>query len=279
MNVFYFLLVVLAIQFSSLNVFGQEAADFFGQNCAMCHTIGGGPSAGPDLKGVTRTKDRAWIEKFIQNPTAVLASGDPFALQLQKEAGGMEMPSFQEMTPALAKSLVDFIEKESAENGAATNAPAPPSETPFTAGDIATGAEIFRGERKLSGGGPACISCHTLGALGGFGGGRLGPDLSQAYSRMGGRKGTGAWLSGPPTPAMKALFREHPLQPAEIVALQALLENASQQGQSTVAAPQADFFLSGVVGMCCGFALIGWIWRRRFRSVRRALLASTRGAQ
>jgi cytochrome c2 len=30
----------------------QEAADFFRQNCANCHTIGDGRLTGPDLKGV-----------------------------------------------------------------------------------------------------------------------------------------------------------------------------------------------------------------------------------
>jgi cytochrome c2 len=36
-----------------------EAVGFFRQNCTSCHTIGGGRLTGPDLKNVTRQKDRA----------------------------------------------------------------------------------------------------------------------------------------------------------------------------------------------------------------------------
>ena len=37
---------------------GQDPRTFFRQNCANCHTIGGGRLTGPDLKGVTERRDR-----------------------------------------------------------------------------------------------------------------------------------------------------------------------------------------------------------------------------
>src|SRR5436305_33100 len=95
--------------------FAQEAADFFAQKCKACHSIGGGRRVGPDLKGVTSQKDRAWMEKFIQNPKAVIDTGDSFAVQLQQEYRGMVMPTVPGVTPELAESLVNFIEHESRE--------------------------------------------------------------------------------------------------------------------------------------------------------------------
>jgi mono/diheme cytochrome c family protein len=34
----------------------QDAETFYKQNCAACHTIGGGKLLGPDLKGVTKAR-------------------------------------------------------------------------------------------------------------------------------------------------------------------------------------------------------------------------------
>jgi mono/diheme cytochrome c family protein len=54
---------------------GQDAAEFFRQNCTTCHTIGGGRLTGPDLKGVLQRKPRAWLLDFIMDPQAVLDRG------------------------------------------------------------------------------------------------------------------------------------------------------------------------------------------------------------
>lgn len=70
-------IVFLLLGFGPVS-FAQEAADFFAQKCKVCHTIGGGRRAGPDLKDVTQQRDRAWLENFIQNPRAIIDSGVPF---------------------------------------------------------------------------------------------------------------------------------------------------------------------------------------------------------
>src|SRR5579884_1723228 len=207
--------------------YAQEAADFFQQNCTSCHTIGGGRLTGPDLKDVTKRKDEAWLKRFIQNPKAMLDSGDTYASQLQQDARGVVMPTIPGMNSLIAAELIEMIAKESGlakSHFSGTSI----SDRPFTTIDFQTGAEIFNGTRKLSGGGPACISCHTLGTVHGLGGGRLGPDLTLVYERLGSRKSVGAWLSAPGTPTMQAVFKQHPLQPEEILALLAAFENASK---------------------------------------------------
>lgn len=270
------LVVVLLLGFYPLIASAQEAADFFQENCALCHTIGGGKLVGPDLKGVTKRKDRAWLERFLQNPKDVIDSGDPYALQLKQDARGIVMPTISGMTPVIATSLLEMIDEKSeqAESGPAETGI---SDRPFTSADFATGTAIFRGEQKLIQGGPACISCHTIGTLNGLGGGRLGPDLTLVYERLGGRKAVGAWLSAPGTTTMQSVFRRKALQDQEILPLLAVFENASRNSQPADSSSQTDFLFAGFAGLCGALALMGWVWRDRFRSVRGALIRMTRG--
>jgi cytochrome c2 len=254
----------------------QQAADFFQQNCKACHTIGGGRLVGPDLKGATQRKDRAWLENFVQNPKAVIDSGDPYALQLRQDARGIVMPTIPGLTQQLAKQLVDLIEEQSEHSKSGFGGTAI-SDRPFTAADVSLGAEIFRGKRKLRRGGPACISCHTLGTLGWLGGGRLGPDLTRAYERLGGRKAVAAWLAAPATPTMQAVFRGSALQDEEILPLLAVFENASQNSLPADSTSQVDFLFAGFAGLSGALALMGWVWRKRFRSVRRTMVGIARG--
>lgn len=257
----------------------QDADQFFHRNCAMCHTIGGGHLIGPDLAGVTKRKDRAWLVRFLQNPSAMMDSGDPYAAQLKQDAHGIVMPTIVGMTPDLANSLLDLTEGGP---GGAKAAPAAPaiSEAPFTPADVARGTQLFLGERPLAHGGPACISCHTLGTLGGLGGGRLGPDLTNALARLGGRRGLGAWLSSPPTTTMQAVFGKQPLEPEEIFSLLAALDAANMSSQPAGRSSTLKFFAFGFTGMLAGLAFLQFAWRGRLRSVRRPMVrARARGGQ
>lgn len=250
----------------------QQASDFFQQNCTSCHTIGGGRLTGPDLKDVSKQKDRVWLEHFIQGPKAVIDAGDPFAVQLQQDARGVVMPTVPGMTPQMAKALIELIE---AESGLLKSrfAGVSISDRPFTAADFQMGMALFTGDRKLSQGGPACVSCHTLGTMGGLGGGRLGPDLTRVYERLGGRKAAGAWLSAPGTTTMQSVFRQHPLQSEEILPLLSIFEDASRRSQPADTGSEINFFLTGFLGTGLSLLLMGWVWQSRLRSVRRSMVA------
>ena len=255
----------------------QQPPEYFRQNCMSCHTIGGGAVTGPDLKNVTQRKDRAWLNRYLQNPQRMIDSGDPYAQQLLTEFRGVVMPKPPSITPDLADALLDFLEAESrlpqSQFGGATI-----TDRPFTPAEAARGRELFIGLRPLSAGGPTCAACHTVGSLDGLGGGRLAPDLTRVYERLGNRKAVGMWLSAPATPTMQAVFRQKALTQDEIIAVLAYLEE-SRVSQPSDQTQIMTFFLLGFGGMALGLVVLQGAWRQRLRAVRRPLVENhKRGA-
>lgn len=266
----YWLIVGVALSLSPAPA--QEAADFFRQNCASCHTIGGGRLTGPDLKNVTQRKDRAWLVEFMLNPQAMLDRGDPYALKLQQEARGVVMPAIAGLTRERAEALLKLIEAES-KLEKSQFAGIQITDRPFTPYEISEGRRIFTGERKLAAGGPSCLACHSIEGTPGMGGGRLGPDLTRVYGRLQGRKNLASWLMAPATPTMQSVFRKHPLRPEEILLLVAFFEDKARSGREASAVGLLTFFLAGLGGTVVALILFDSAWRRRFRAVRRLLVS------
>jgi protein SCO1/2 len=95
----------------------------FKSHCAACHTVGHGDLIGPDLRGVTKTRDRAWLARFILAPDQMLADGDPIAKDLFEKYKNVRMPDLALSREDVAV-LIDYLEKQDAA-GAASAAPAP----------------------------------------------------------------------------------------------------------------------------------------------------------
>jgi cytochrome c2 len=249
----------------------DNPAEFFDDDCRACHTIGGGPAVGPDLKGVTARQSREWITRFILDPQKVVDSGDPYAKQLVAAADGFVMPPVDDpLTPEFIGRLLDYIEAQGGEGAAAPPA-AVVAERPFTDADVALGRAHFTGATPLSAGGPACIACHKIGDLTAFGGGGLGPDLTKVYARLQGRRGLTAWLSSPPTPTMRAVYGARKFTPEEAESLVALFEHEN----AVTVIPRMTwlpFVASGMAGTALALISMMWLWRGRFRSVRRPLV-------
>ena len=53
----------------------------FESKCLACHTIAGGDKLGPDLFGVTRNRDQAWLSRWMKNPEQMLQT-DPLAKEM-----------------------------------------------------------------------------------------------------------------------------------------------------------------------------------------------------
>ena len=84
----------------------------FNGKCASCHTIGGGKLVGPDLKGVTKQRDRTWLVNFISAPDKAFAANDPIATQLKGEFGGVMMPNVG-VSAAQADDVLYYIDSKS----------------------------------------------------------------------------------------------------------------------------------------------------------------------
>ncbi|MCB9383514.1 MAG: c-type cytochrome [Bryobacterales bacterium] len=271
--------IVLALAAGPNAAPGQTPAEDFQQNCAMCHTIGGGPLAGPDLADMSERRERSWLVRFIVDPQAVIDSGDPVAQEMVDEYQGMVMPASPGMTPERADALIDYVAEQSG-GGAPTEAPEAqearePEPAPAQA-DVETGRRLFRGDVALEKGGAACLACHDLAGLSWLGGGALGPELTGVYDRLGGRQGLTAWLSAPPTPTMSSLYRTRPLTEDEVRAFTALFADRASQEAPAGLADRAQLLLLGLAGTALLLLLFDRLWRKRFRGVRRRLVRTSR---
>jgi len=99
----------------------------FKNHCAACHTVGGGDAIGPDLKGVTASRDRRWLARFIATPDQVFAAHDPVADALLAKYKQVRMPNLS-LTEQDAEVLIDYLARESADAVAAAPTLAPSSQ-------------------------------------------------------------------------------------------------------------------------------------------------------
>jgi mono/diheme cytochrome c family protein len=264
----------------------EETISYFKTNCTSCHTIGGGPLAGPDLKGVLTRRTREQIAKFIPDPKGAIDSGDAYWVKLWNDARGVTMPPPPGITAERIGKLIDLIAIES-DLPKSRFAGMTMSDRALTAADVGLGRGIFEGSVPLKEGAPACLSCHTVREMGGFGGGRLGPDLSDVFSRLGGRKALAAWLSSPQSKTMTPVYAGKSFTDDETLALVAFLQDravqpgaaSAQGGPAAATGPGAgifEFLAFGVGGLVALLVAFDFVWRGRFRGVRRSMVEGAR---
>lgn len=250
---------------------GEDVYEFFKMNCTSCHTIGGGRLTGPDLQNVEDRQERDWLVDFMVDPKGVIDSGDTYAQKIFKEARAQYMTRIPGLDKAKAAKLLDLIAHESTlEKSRFIGMQL--SDRPLTEEDVSKGRRLFLGTQKLLEGGPACNSCHTVDELGGLGGGRLGPDLTAAYSRLEGRKALAAWLSAPPSEVMAPVFRDRPLDSEEVLALVAFLKERAASGVEESESEALDFLLAGFGSAAGLLVLFDLAWRKRYRATRKPLV-------
>jgi protein SCO1 len=83
----------------------------FATRCAACHTIGHGVKIGPDLAGITNTRDRSWLLHMIQKPDEMLAERDPLAIALFKQYKEIQMPNTR-LGPDDTEFIVRYLEAQ-----------------------------------------------------------------------------------------------------------------------------------------------------------------------
>jgi mono/diheme cytochrome c family protein len=107
------LAVVFFFSFSVLAQEGDPAAGetLFKTNCLSCHNTNGVVSVGPGLKGIEERRDAAWIKKWVNNPAAVIASGDKYANDLYVKYNKLNMTAFPSFGDAEVKNILAYVKK------------------------------------------------------------------------------------------------------------------------------------------------------------------------
>ena len=88
----------------------EKGEKLFATRCAACHTLGGGDRIGPDLIGVSETRDPAWLARWVSEPDKMLEEGDPLALQLFEQYQGIRMPNLG-LSPQEVSAVVAYMKR------------------------------------------------------------------------------------------------------------------------------------------------------------------------
>ena len=221
----------------------DDAARVFRQKCAGCHTVGGGASAGPDLKGVQGRPDEE-IAAAVR--------------RMQDRVGPLTDTEVTELTgllqdPAAAERIAA---QEQLAAKAAVRQLAPPSAD--------RGRQLFEGRRRLQHGGLACTACHRVNGRGGT----IGMDLTGTTARIGPGSLPSA-IQQASFPLMKDAYKNHPITPQEAADIAAYLNTV----QATPLKPTADDAVPwlAVAGALALFGLMAVSYRKRNAGVRARL--------
>lgn len=85
----------------------------FRSRCSACHSIGEGDRVGPDLKGVTARRERAWLNRYIAEPDKVLSENDPIATSLFQKYKSVRMPNLRMPSDEIT-AILAYIESPAA---------------------------------------------------------------------------------------------------------------------------------------------------------------------
>ncbi len=97
----------------------SKGETLFRSRCASCHTIGPEEDAGadkrrlgPDLLGVTRKRDAAWLTRWLKEPDKMLAEKDPTVMAMLAEYNNVPMPNLR-LSDVDIQNLLSYMEEES----------------------------------------------------------------------------------------------------------------------------------------------------------------------
>ena len=100
----------------------ETGQQIFQSSCAACHTIGKGKLVGPDLAGVTSSREESWLKRQIKEPDRLIAENDPIAMQLLQEANNVPMPPLG-LSDAEVVAIIAYLKSTEQQAIAATGLP------------------------------------------------------------------------------------------------------------------------------------------------------------
>lgn len=84
----------------------------FNANCKACHRVHQ-KLVGPALAGVyDRTPSIDWIKSFVKNSSAVIASGEPYAVKLYEEYNKTQMTAFSSFKDEEIMNILAYVKAE-----------------------------------------------------------------------------------------------------------------------------------------------------------------------
>jgi mono/diheme cytochrome c family protein/transposase-like protein len=86
----------------------------FNSNCAACHKLDG-KSTGPALRGVANKYDKAWLQKWINNSSDLIKSGDAKAIKIFEEYNKSVMTSFPQLSATDIDNILAYTSEPKAE--------------------------------------------------------------------------------------------------------------------------------------------------------------------
>ncbi len=223
----------------------DKAAELFLYRCAGCHTVGEGDLTGPDLKSTAQWSD-VDLKKSVK--------------RMEKNVGEMSDKEIDQLVHFLkdinVQKRIDQ-QKSKAEEKLREDLPKASFEQ---------GQKIFRGNKALINGGPACIACHYYVREGGS----LGPDLTDIH-----KKSSGIILQSSIKKAsykvMRPIYEKHKITQEEALHLSEYLSHPEKVNKRLVPTANSVKFLA-VIGFICSFGLLWVVNKKRKGPTREKLV-------
>jgi mono/diheme cytochrome c family protein len=211
----------------------EDGERIYRRICASCHgdSGAGNPGVFPPLAGNPNVSDGAYLREVIANGRSgqIVVNGVTYD-------GVMPANLAAGLADAEIDALVAYVQGDLQTVVEVTTTTLPPVAIAPIAEGAVLGRRLFLGQASFDAGGPACAACHAAGEHGdlvdldaGF-----GPDLTDAWSALGGAEGVVEALRSPHAGAMAAPYADTPLTPEEIGAVAAYLEVAGDQSSASV---------------------------------------------
>jgi mono/diheme cytochrome c family protein len=113
-----------------------EGATLFNANCKSCHKVHA-ESVGPALANVyERTPSIDWLKQWIRNSAKVIASGEPYAVQIYEKYKKSQMTAFTSLSDDQIMAILAYVKAETVKGPEVAAAPAGGAGTGVDAGAI-----------------------------------------------------------------------------------------------------------------------------------------------
>jgi mono/diheme cytochrome c family protein len=258
------LVIIAMVIFQETNA--QDGEMLFKSSCAACHSIGKGRLLGPDLKGITSTRNQEWLIKFIKSSKSMIDANDKDAVAIAKEFNNFMMPD-SPLNEAEIKAILSYIRLMSGDSSPAQTMSADTTKTIEEAiviiGDAGIGKDLFEGRYQFSAKGVACLACHGVDLYDAEDGGLLAKNLTHSFATLGSEAAITGILSSPPFPYMQAAYKNNMLTTQEMAHITAYLKKTSDQKYSMSKPLFSRTFLAGIFLTTLLFFMISTIWRKR----------------